>query len=378
MPYPSNKKSKVKYPWIGQVRVNGKRTEKLFASKKQAIQWESEERERQLNAINNPVQQEEESCTTRTISLADWATAYLSYAKDKFAFKTYDEKQRVFKLFFQDVDPRLEISLLKPRMVLDHLTKHEQTQSGNKANKSRKNLRAAWQWGIRFMDLSGENPFATVFKFAENREERYVPPIEDFWQVYEATEVFQDKLMLLTYLQTGARRDELFRLMWKDIDFENKQLRLTWRKNAIGQWNTAWLPIKDELIIMLRSQQKETGLLRFVFLNRNGSVDTRYWVPYLKRQHWMENLCEQAEVPAFGLHGIRHLFASLLAEASVPLVTIQKMLRHSSIATTARYIHSLKKENREVLDSLPDLGTRIKKPSESRPADDDYLIQSAK
>ncbi|MGD9949898.1 MAG: tyrosine-type recombinase/integrase [Desulfobulbus sp.] len=70
---------------------------------------------------------------------------------------------------------------------------------------------------------------------------------------------------------------------------------------------------------------------------------------YQYRQHWLKKICEEAGVKPFGFHGIRHLFASILAAQNVPLVEIQYMLRHTSLATTQRYIHRLKKKNREVL-----------------------------
>ncbi|MDR3629023.1 MAG: tyrosine-type recombinase/integrase [Desulfocapsaceae bacterium] len=60
----------------------------------------------------------------------------------------------------------------------------------------------------------------------------------------------------------------------------------------------------------------------------------------------------------FGIHGIRNLFASILASKNVPLVEIQKMLRHGSIQTTARYIHTLQEKSREALEALPKLEDR--------------------
>ena len=56
--------------------------------------------------------------------------------------------------------------------------------------------------------------------------------------------------------------------------------------------------------------------------------------------------------------GIRHLFASILAINNRPLVEIQQMLRHGSMTTTARYIHTLDSGNREVLSVLPGLEER--------------------
>lgn len=59
------------------------------------------------------------------------------------------------------------------------------------------------------------------------------------------------------------------------------------------------------------------------------------------------------------------LFASILASKNVPLVEIQKMLRHGSIQTTARYIHSLQEGSREALAALPGIDQQNLIPSDS-------------
>jgi len=130
------------------------------------------------------------------------------------------------------------------------------------------------------------------------------------------------------------------------------------RKNEIGEWKSAWLPMSNDLEGMLKEHQKITGLLWFVFLNKNESNDSQQWIPYLYRQHWLKKLCARAGVKQFGFHGIRHLFASILAANNRPLVEIQQMVRHGSITTTARYIHTLDGGNREVLSVLPALEDR--------------------
>ena len=63
--------------------------------------------------------------------------------------------------------------------------------------------------------------------------------------------------------------------------------------------------------------------------------------PYLYRQHWMKRLCASAGVPPFGLHAIRHLTASILADEGVPLIVIQAVLRHKNSNITQRYLHRL-------------------------------------
>lgn len=347
MPYRNFNKNKDKFPWLGQVVVNGKQKRRQFASKQAAIQWEVEEKARLIA---------QEQQTTRTVSLLDWATAYLDHVKARFSEKTYEEKQMAFRLFFQFQDrmSAVLVSELQSSDALAHLQRQSVTRSGNAANKQRKNLRAAWEWGVKFMGLPRENPFAIIQRFAESRIERTVPSIEDFWRVYEITENFQDRLMLLCCLHTGARRDEVFRLQWKDVDFTDRKIRLFTKKNELGEWKSSWIPLTHDLEKMLREHQKTTGFLRYVFLNQCDD-DPQKWVPYQYRQHWLKKICAKAGVKQFGFHGIRHLFASILANKNVPLVEIQKMLRHGSITTTARYIHSLDAGNREAVEVLPGL-----------------------
>ncbi len=209
--------------------------------------------------------------------------------------------------------------------------------------------------GNKILWLVAPEPVRYGDRFAEDRHERRMPTMDEFRAVADIAPTEQDRTMLWAYLHTGARREELFRLRWKDVDFKEKQIRLFGRKNQKGQWRDSWLPVRAELLSLLRARQKVTGFMSLVFLNFNGSNDPKFWVPYKQRQHWLGNLCELAEVEPFGFHGIRHLFASILASENVPLPEIQAMLRHQNLTTTQRYIHRLKTKNREVLRALPDL-----------------------
>jgi integrase len=330
--------------WMAQVRIS---SAKLYRhrckTKREAAAWEEAKRQELEHQV--------EACETiRTVSLHEWATAYLDFAKDRFVQKTYEEKRLAFReMFSSGIAPESRATGLSGKDVLVFL-QGEAGESGNAANKKRKNLRAAWEWGKVFLDLPDKNPFSTVPRFAEVRHERRIPAIEDFWKAFEKAEA-QDKTLLLLLLHTGARRDEAFRLSWKDVDLPGKRVRLMWRKNNQGEWRESWLPMSEDVIEALKKQRQVTGLLGNVFMWR---TDDGKWLPYQYRQHWLKKLCKRAGVEPFGFHGIRHLFASILASKNVPLVEIQKMLRHGSIQTTARYIHSLQKEgSREALEALP-------------------------
>ena len=90
----------------------------------------------------------------------------------------------------------------------------------------------------------------------EERSPRYVPPKDDFWKVFNLTEG-QDRIMLLTFLHLAARRSELFRLKWSDVDFENSRVRLWTRKRKGGALESDWLPMTDELNQALAGWKEE-------------------------------------------------------------------------------------------------------------------------
>ncbi len=324
--------------WKGRVQKDGLIRQKLFETKAEALKWEAEQREADW------------SKTDTAFSLGEWAQQYLDYSQ-KFSDKAYGEKVKAFKEFFAArnrkgkviVDPKADVTSLTPGKVLETLQVQFKSRSGYAANKDRKNLVAAWNWGMKYLGLPAPNP-CLVDRFPEERHPRYVPPEEDFWKVFELTSG-QDRLMLLTFLHLGARRSEVFKLTWADIDFGQQRIRVGTRKRRDGTLEYDWLPMTNELKAEMlwwwenRTFKQHTH----VFLCEDQTAFTRehYGKPFKYRQHFVKNLCERAGVQSFGFHAIRHLTASILYKMGKPVGVIQAILRHKSPSTTERYLRSL-------------------------------------
>ena len=94
-----------------------------------------------------------------------------TYAKAQFANVTYDEKRAMFKRLLQEIDPALPVSELTPGHIQAYITKQKLERSGYAANKDRKNLVAAWNWGIEYMNpnLPRPNP-CQVKKMPEDQK----------------------------------------------------------------------------------------------------------------------------------------------------------------------------------------------------------------
>lgn len=272
----------------------------------------------------------------------------------------------MFRRFFKAVDPAQPIMELKRANVLDYVINQSRKRSGYAANKDRKNLVAAWHWGMKYMQpaLPAPNP-CLVERMPEVRHPRYVPPEEDFWKIYEVAEG-QDKVMLLSFLHLAARRGEIFHLTWEDLDFVNNRVRLWTRKRKGGIFEFDWLPMTKELRKSLLWWWEHRPIKDkpqvFLCLDENEFCREHYGQPFKFRFQFMRRLCDRAKVKRFGFHAIRHLSASILYNLGYEVAVIQAILRHKSPSTTERYLRRIGLEKvREALEDLKPANAKILK-----------------
>jgi len=258
----------------------------------------------------------------------------------------------------------MPVTDLKPAKIMTYILEQKEQRSGYASNKDRKNLVAGWNWGMKYMDppLPGPNP-CLVERMAEIRQPRYVPPEEDFWKAYAIAEG-QDKVMLLAFLHLAARRGEIFRLTWEDIDFGNSRVRLWTRKRQGGTYEYDWLPMTRELRKSMLWWWEHRPIKDkphvFLCLDQIEFCREYYGKPFEHRRHLMNRLCDKAGVTRFGFHAIRHLSASLLFNLGYEVSVIQTILRHQSPNTTVRYLHSIGIERvRNALEDLKCSGAEV-------------------
>ena len=68
---------------------------------------------------------------------------------------------------------------------------------------------------------------------------------------------------------------------------------------------------------------------------------------------WLKEFCEKHDLPFYGLHSFRHLFASLLVNQGVDIVTVSGALGHSTVSTTSNiYCHMLDEARAKVSEAV--------------------------
>ena len=337
---------KLRKQWRGQVKWKGVRHRADFATKRAAADWESEKR-KQLEKV-------EQTATPTGMDLATLCNKYLDYAHSHYGEKTYKNKQRVCLRLLKHLG-NIPVSEASPALINEYLDGQAKVRSNAGYNEDFKHLRAMWAWGIDILDLTS-NPVAKLKRVPQDRAPQYTPSTEDILRVMAAA-TREELVFLSSYLQTGARRSEIFRWTWaQDINFEKREVRLTTRKTKDGSPDSQWLPMSDSLYEDLWWWWKNRPVkdTPYVFVSTSNR---HYAKPFTTRRRFMKGLCKRAGVKPFEFHALRRYVASVLADThKVSAKTIQRILRHKTVTTTERYIQNINQDLAATMNLLSGKG----------------------
>jgi integrase len=350
--------------WRGQVRWQGKMYRRDFAKRKNAVEWEAKKREE--------LQGEEKARTQTDMALVRFCNDYLDHARLRFTEKTLKEKRRICYRFLEHVG-NLPVREVTPLQVHQYLQIQAETRSANASNVDRKNLMALWSWGQKVYGLP-VNPVAALEKLPHDRVVQYTPPTEDVLKLLAAA-TREERVLLQAYLQTGARRGEVFRWRWhEDVNFDQRQVRLATRKTGDGSTEYSWLPMSDILYEELWWWWRNRRLKEspYVFPSTGRGYRNRYGEPHKERRWFLKTLCKRAGVQYFGYHALRRYVASVLADThKVSSKTIQRILRHKKLSTTEKYIHKINQDLKATLDLMGEKSTQESTQSTVKKGDND-------
>lgn len=128
------------------------------------------------------------------------------------------------------------------------------------------------------------------------------------------------------------RLSEQYGLKWSAIDWKIKSATIPLSKSG----KVRRVPLSDEVLTILRAQFSESP---YVFLRPSDPIRQADTKEISKR--FGERLTK-AGIAGASWHVLRHSFASRLLQAGTDIVTVSKLLGHSTITTTMRYAHHAK------------------------------------
>jgi integrase/recombinase XerD len=188
------------------------------------------------------------------------------------------------------------------------------------------------------------------------KKQRRLPTVlslQEVAQLIDAAGNLQQRALLMTLYGTGMRRTEVSRLKVRDIDSKRMMIRVEHGKGGVSRD----LPLSPALLETLREYWRWKKPRTYLFPAQQQGKDG----PISDKTVWYA--CAEAARHA-GItkhvtpHTLRHSWATHLLEAGTDLRTIQILLGHGDLETTAKYLHLSQRHLQAVANPLETLCLR--------------------
>lgn len=205
-------------------------------------------------------------------------------------------------------------------------------------------LKSLFNYAIKKGKYRGENPVNEIKPYTVGEKRREYTP-EELSRILEAAEIVEKearkdaymqkylKRICLLLLYTGMRIGEVYKLKWENI----KDDKIILKRTETKQKKEKVVPITESIRLILedlRDKRRKDG----------------YMLPFGKRAKkiWMTDIINKmkkySEIEDFDFHKIRHTASTIMVSEAlgrgVSIADIMKVLGHSRMETTLKYIHS--------------------------------------
>ncbi len=192
-------------------------------------------------------------------------------------------------------------------------------------------------WG-----LCEKNPVKPVKFFKpESRRDRFLSPDEEQALLDKASPAL--KTAIIFSIDIGMRLGEMLSLSWAQVDLRRGEVTVTAEK-AKGK-RSRRIPLNAKARAALETLPRSLDPNALVFRHFDGRYSSPLHDPW-------ERALKESGLSGVCWHTLRHTFASRLVMAGADLVTVQKLLGHTTLAMVLKYAHLAESHPRNAVTLL--------------------------
>lgn len=214
------------------------------------------------------------------------------------------------------------------------------------------NKAEAWElfYGKNPVKLTSKN-FKKFLKISDNKRLRFL----DRNEANQLLDYFKERNIqlhdiTLLGIYAGLRANEIFSLLWRDIDLKTGVINIKDGKN--GETRAAYItePIRE---MFLKRIENETDKNALVFKSSKGEKIQEISNEFrkaIKKLGFNNGIKDGRDKVVF--HSLRHTFASWAAMNGATLPTIKELMGHKSVEMSLRYVKLMPSHLKDAAESL--------------------------
>lgn len=270
---------------------------------------------------------------------------YLSYEKNYSAktITSYENDLRGFTKFYFTENNSEDISMAEKndlRSFFMHLSKTGLSERS--INRKISSLKTYYKYLLEIGDIE-ISPIAEIPTLRHHNKAKIPFSEEEIINLLETDGIFsndfeskRDRLIIDVFYQTGMRRAELIGLKISDIDFIQKQIKVSGKRKK-----ERLIPLGNELCEKLAEYIEERDdifgqNIPNLFVTKKGKALYDKFVYNLVNSYLSLVSTKTNKSP----HILRHSFATHLLNHGASLNVVKELLGHSSLVATQVYTHS--------------------------------------
>lgn len=269
---------------------------------------------------------------------------YLKFERNRsdLTIKNYGEDLRAFKEFYGNLEGCHSWKSVDSDIIRDWM--ESMMDKGNNAtsiNRRLSALRSFYRFALarKLVDkdpvhgVTGPKKGRPLPQFLKENEMDRLLDTESWTESFEDV---RDRTVIMTFYETGIRLSELIGLDDSMVDFSNRQLKVTGKRNK-----QRVIPFGEELLATLRDymkcRDKEVNRQsEALFVSAKGQRMTSSQV----REAVRKNLSKVCTLKKRTPHVLRHTFATAMLNNKAGIESVKKLLGHESLSTTEIYTHT--------------------------------------
>jgi len=282
----------------------------------------------------------------------DMLKEFLAYCKAQHEPKTYvlhEVNSRTLLRWFKgkrldEISPKLVEKFKEERSREKSAKNKDKTLSPATVNRALTTLKALYNHAIEVHELPLKNPVRKV-KFQEEvpKEMKILTRDEQERYLQNASQPLRDVATVM--VGTGMRPEEVFKLQGGNVNLEKRTIFIPRGKTAAARRSVPITSSEAAEALKARLALYKDGYL-FPAEPKFGLTSKTPHLTTVKNGH--NRAVKRAGITGpFVLYDLRHTFATRSLDAGVDLLTMSKILGHSRIDMSLRYVHVLERHKTE-------------------------------